>query len=134
MKKLLRITFLASILWNALILAVTPLVLKGYALSSEAARLVVELVLLHNLFNALFYPLSGTLSNELRAAGDVKFTMYVSIGSTMGCRVLFSIVLGIWLDLGVIGVALAMCMDWMLRASCFWLRFRTGKWKRFQVI
>ena len=54
MKKLLRITFLASILWNALILAVTPLVLKGYALSAEAARLVVELVLLHNLFNALF--------------------------------------------------------------------------------
>ena len=64
----------------------------------------------------------------------MKFTMYVSIGSTMGCRVLFSIVLGIWLDLGVIGVALAMCMDWMLRAACFWLRFRTGKWKRFQVI
>lgn len=134
MKKLLRITFLASILWNALILAVTPLVLKGYALSAEAARLVVELVLLHNLFNALFYPLSGALSNGLRAAGDVKFTMYVSIGSTMGCRVLFSIVLGIWLDLGVIGVALAMCLDWMLRAACFWLRFRTGKWKRFQVI
>lgn len=61
------------------------MVLKGYALSDEAARLVVILVLIHNIFNALFYPLSGALANGLRAAGDVKFTMYVSVFSTIGC-------------------------------------------------
>ena len=108
-KKLLRITFLASIFWNALILAAAPLVLNGYAISAEAARLVVILVIIHNIFNALFYPLSGALANGLRAAGDVKFTMYVSIFSTIGCRVAFSILFGIWLDLGVIGIAFAMC-------------------------
>ena len=134
MRKLLKITFVMSVLWNGLILAATPLLLKGYALSEEAARLVVVLVLIHNVFNALFYPLSGALSNGLRAAGDVRFTMYVSIGSTIGCRVLFSVILGIFLGLGVIGVAFAMCLDWMLRAALFWHRFRSGKWKQFQVI
>ena len=134
MKKLLRITFLASILWNALILAATPLVLKGYALSDEAADLVVVLVIIHNIFNALFYPLSGALANGLRAAGDARYTMYVSIFSTIGCRVVFSVLFGIFLDLGVIGIAFAMCLDWMIRAMFFWIRFRRGKWKEFRVI
>lgn len=134
MRKLLRITLLASVLWNVLILLATPLVLKGYALSDEAADLVVILVLIHNIFNALFYPFSGALSNGLRAAGDVKFTMYVSIFSTIGCRVVVSVLLGIWMDLGVIGVAFAMCMDWMIRAAFFWIRFCRGKWKEFRVI
>ena len=134
MKKLLRITLLASILWNALILAVTPLVLKGDALSDETADLVAVLVIIHNIFNALFYPLSGALANGLRAAGDVRYTMYVSIFSTIGCRVVFSILFGIFLDLGVIGIAFAMCLDWMIRAMFFWIRFRGGKWKEFRVI
>ena len=134
MRKLLRITFLASILWNVLILLAAPLVLRGYALSDEATHLVVILVIIHNIFNALFYPLSGALSNGLRAAGDVRFTMYVSIFSTIGCRVVFSVLFGIGMNLGVIGVALAMCLDWMIRAAFFWGRFRRGKWKRFRVI
>lgn len=134
MKKMLRITLFASILWNALILIVAPVVLKGYAISAEAVRLVIILILIHNLFNALFYPLSGALANGLRAAGDVKFTMYVSISSTIGCRVLFSVILAIWLNLGVVGVAFAMCLDWGIRALLFWKRFRSGKWKTFQVI
>jgi len=134
MKKLLRITLLASILWNILILAVTPHVLKGYALSDETADLVAVLVIIHNIFNALFYPLSGALANGLRAAGDVRYTMYVSVFSTIGCRVVFSILFGIFLDLGVIGIAFAMCLDWMIQAMFFWIRFRRGKWKEFRVI
>nr|WP_294492929.1 MATE family efflux transporter [uncultured Mediterraneibacter sp.] len=134
MRKLLRITFLASIFWNGIILLASPIVLRGYALSEEAMRLTVLLIIIHNIFNALFYPLSGALANGLRAAGDVRFTMYVSIFSTIGCRVVFSILFGIWLDLGVIGIALAMCLDWMIRAAFFQVRFRRGKWKEFRVI
>ena len=134
MRRLLRITFLASILWNGLILLATLLVLRGYAISGEAAHLVVILVVIHNIFNALLYPLSGALANGLRAAGDVKYTMYVSLFSTIGCRVVFSVLFGICLDLGVIGVAFAMCLDWMIRAAFFWIRFRRGKWKEFRVI
>ena len=133
-RKLLRITFLASILWNGLILLAAPFVLRGYAISDEAAHLVVILVIIHNLFNALFYPLSGALANGLRASGDVKYTMYVSIFSTIGCRVVFSVLFGICLNLGVIGIAFAMCLDWMIRAAFFWIRFQRGKWKEFRVI
>lgn len=101
---------------------------------TEAADLVLILIVIHNIFNAFLYPFSGALANGLRAAGDVKFTMYVSIFSTIGCRVVFSVLFGIWLDLGVIGVAFAMCLDWMIRAAFFWFRFRSGRWKTFRVI
>ena len=134
MRKLLRITFLASVVWNGLILLISPMVLQGYALSPQARKLTFVLILIHNIFNALFYPLSGALSNGLRAAGDVKFTMYVSIFSTIFCRVVFSVIFGIWMDLGVIGVAFAMCLDWGVRALLFWIRFKKGKWKEFRVI
>ena len=134
MRRLLRITVFASVLWNGVVLLAAPFVLRGYAVSDEAAHLVVILVIIHNIFNALFYPLSGALSNGLRAAGDVRYTMYVSIFSTIGCRVVFSVLFGICLDLGVIGIASAMCLDWMIRAAFFWARFRSGKWKEFRVI
>ncbi len=134
MKKLLKITFLASILWNLLVLVVSPFVLRGYALSDEAARLVFILIVIHNLFNALFYPLSGALSNGLRAAGDVKFTMYVCIFSTIGCRVVFSVIFAIWMNMGVVGIAFAMCLDWVIRSIFFIRRFWSGRWKNFKVI
>ncbi len=134
MRKLLRITVVASLLWNGAILLVSPLVLKGYAISAQAAQLVLVLILIHNLFNAFLYPFSGALANGLRASGDVRYTMVVSLVSTLFCRVLFSVILAITLNWGVIGVALAMCMDWSLRACLFWRRFQGGKWKNFNVI
>ena len=65
---------LASILWNALILAVTPLVLKGYALSDETADLVAVLVIIHNIFNALFY--SSFRGSGERAEGSRGCEIY----------------------------------------------------------
>jgi len=134
MRKLLRLTFVTSVLWNGLIMAVAPLVLKRYALSAETSELVVLLIAIHNLFNAVCYPLSGALSNGLRAVGDVKFTMYVSLISTIVGRVLFSVIFAIWMNMGVIGVAFAMCLDWAVRAVIFLLRFVKGSWKKFNVI
>ena len=133
-EKLLRITILFSSVWNVLILLLTPLFLQFYALQPETKQLVIWLVLIHNLFNALAYPFSGALSNGLRAAGDVRFTMYISIASTIGVRLLLSYVLGITLQLGVIGIALAMVCDWLVRAVLFRWRQKSGRGKGFQVI
>lgn len=133
-KKLTRITLLLSSVWNLLIFLLTPLFMKGYALEPETRQLVVGLVLIHNIFNAAAFPFSGALSNGLRAAGDVKFTMYVSIASTIAGRLLLSYLFGIIFHMGVIGIAIAMVCDWIIRAVIFILRQKSGKWKAFQVI
>ena len=133
-RKLTRITLLLSAAWNLLIFLLTPLFMKFYSLSSETKNLVIWLVLIHNVFNAVAFPFSGALSNGLRAAGDVKFTMYVSIASTIMGRLLLSYLLGITLNMGVIGIAIAMVCDWSIRAVIFLWRQKSGKWKTFQVI
>lgn len=133
-KKLTRITLLLSSAWNLLIFLLTPLFMRFYALEPDTKQLVIWLVLIHNLFNAIAYPFSGALSNGLRAAGDVKFTMYVSVISTIAVRLLLSWFLGVVLQMGVIGIAIAMVSDWIIRAVIFFWRQQSGKWKTFQVI
>lgn len=133
-KKLTNITLSISSVWNLLIFLLTPIFLKFYALEPETKHLVIFLVLIHNLFNAVAYPFSGALSNGLRTAGDVKFTMYVSVISTIAVRLLLSWFLGIILQMGVIGIAIAMVCDWSIRAVIFFWRQKSGKWKAFQVI
>lgn len=133
-KKLLRITLLNSVVWNVIIFACTPLLMKAYVVADETKSLVVWLVLIHNIFNSVVFPFSGPLSNGLRAAGDVKFTMIVSIASTIAGRLIFSLLFGIVLQLGVLGIAYAMCLDWGIRAVIFYVRFRGGAWKRIQLV
>lgn len=132
--KLSRITLFLSSAWNLLIFLFTPLFLQFYALEAQTKQLVIWLVLIHNVFNAVAFPYSGALSNGLRAAGDVKFTMYVSVVSTIAGRLLLSYLLGIVLNMGVIGIAAAMVCDWVIRAVIFIWRQKSGKWKEFQVI
>lgn len=133
-KKLLKISLTFSLIWNALVFAATPLMMQFYQIADETKHLVVTLVLIHNIFNAVVYPMSGPLSNGLRAAGDIKFTMIVSIASTVGGRLVASLLLGLGLNWGVIGITLAMCLDWAIRAAIFMARLRSGKWRQFKLI
>lgn len=132
--KLSKITLILSSVWNFLIFIFTPVFLQFYALEAQTKQLVIQLVLIHNIFNAVAFPFSGALGNGLRAAGDIKFTMYVSVLSTIAVRLLLSYVLGIVLNMGVMGIAAAMVCDWVIRAVIFIRRQKSGKWKEFKVV
>lgn len=133
-KKLLRMTYIGSAAWNFLIVLLTPFVLMLYSLSEDTRNLVLLLVLIHSVFNVALCPVAFSLSNGLRAAGDIRFTMYASIFATVVCRVVFSIVFGVWMNLGVIGICLAMVGDWLVKALLILVRYRNGKWTGFRVI
>lgn len=133
-KKLMKITLRVSVIWNAGIFALTPVILRFYAVSEQTKQIVLWLVLIHNIANAVIFPFADPLGKGLRAAGDVKFTMGISLFTTIGVRLILSLLLGIVCNLGVIGIALAMCMDWLARAVIFVVRYRRGRWKEFRVI
>lgn len=133
-KKLMKLTVGISLAWNGLIALLTPWIAGAYAVSEETRQYVLYLVLIHNLGNSILFPFADPLGKGLRAAGDVKYTVVVSLFTTIGVRLLLSLLFGIVLQMGVIGIALAMCMDWLVRAILFWIRFRKGKWKTFQVV
>jgi len=133
-KKLMKISFILSVLWNGFIFAITPILLHFYSLSAETAHLVLILVLINNIFNGLAYPYAGPLGSGLRAAGDVKFTMIVSVSLTIAARLFFSILLGIWMNLGVIGVAFGMSIDLVFRGAVFYIRYKKQTWTKFHLI
>lgn len=133
-KKLLKITVCFAVLWNLLIVIVTPAIMQLYQVSEETRRLTILLVLIHNVFNAFAYPFADPLGKGLRAAGDIKFTTAISIFTTVAIRLLFSALFALVFQSGVLGIAWAMCLDWTVRAIIFWMRFQRGKWKSYRII
>ena len=133
-RKLTKVTVCISVAWNTLIFLITPLLIKIFAVSRQTGQMILYLVLIHNIANAVVFPFADPLGKGLRAAGDAMFTMGISLFTTIGVRLILSILLGIVLDLGVIGIALAMCLDWTVRGVIFWIRFHQGKWKTYRVI
>ena len=107
---------------------------KALAWNGKMLKRILNIAVPNGVENGLFQLSKVALSNGLRAAGDIKFTMYASIFATVVCRVIFSVVLGVWMDLGVIGICLAMVGDWLVKAALILVRYRSRKWTKFQVI
>ncbi|MCI6113863.1 MAG: hypothetical protein MR687_01080, partial [Spirochaetales bacterium] len=109
-------------------------VLAGYALSPETKSLTMIIVFIHNFAFALLCAVHSALPNGLRAAGEVKWVMWASLFSTVVCRVFFSWFFGIKLGWGVIGITLAMVVDWSIKAMLVYLRYHSGIWLEKKVI
>lgn len=133
-KKLLGLTYLLMGMTCLGMYVLTPLLAGFYNLSEAANVMAVDYTRLDLIQTMLFWPLAFTVPNFLRAAGDVKYTMIVSISSMWLFRVICAKVLGVFLGLGLLGVFWAMFIDWYARGACFMLRWWKGKWEEKKVI
>lgn len=133
-KKLWKLTYQITFVINTVILLSLPLLLKLFSLSEEVYRYSYILILIHNGIAIFLWPTAFTMPNALRAAGDVKFCMIVSVFSMIAFRIIFSVVFGTWFGLGIIGVWIAMVMDWIFRASVFTIRLSQGRWLEYKII
>ena len=125
---------LAYIFWaiNSLptLIFCRPLIGLYSSLSQETADLAFRLIWIHNGLGILFWPLSFTLPNALRAANDVQFTMRVGIASMVVVRIGLSWILCVVLGWGATGVWIAMVADWLVRIAFLLPRVLSGKWKK----
>lgn len=133
-KKLMKISYIVTAIIGGIVIAALPWILDLYTLSNEAWDFTYILVIMHNVMAFALHPTSFVLPNGLRAAGDVKYSMYVGIGSMIAFRLGAAVLFGIVLNMGIIGVWIAMGADWLCRSVCFMIRFIKGKWKEFKVI
>lgn len=127
-QKLLKFAYISMAVVNILILVSLPLSLKLYNLTKETLELAAILVILHDGFAMIFWPTAFVLPNALRAAQDVRFTMVVSIFSMIAFRIFFSWVIGVRFGMGIIGVWIAMIIDWVFRGGLFIWRVRSERW------
>ena len=110
------------------------IILGFYGLSPETAGLTKKAFTIHGIFAVLIWPVAFALPNALRAANDVKFTMYGSLISMWTCRIALSYVFVHIFQMDVLGIWLAMCIDWFVRAAFFLPRYLRGKWTKKQII
>lgn len=130
LKKLLIITYAITAAINIpLLLGLNP-VLSLYGLSAETTQLAWLLVMIHNGFAMLMWPMSFVFPNMLRACNDVQYTMVISIFSMFVFRIGFSYILGVRYGMGAIGVWIAMVIDWSFRILSFIVRYLHGNWKK----
>ena len=133
-KKLMKMAFGSMFVLSLLIAFASPYIFPLYSLSTKTTDLAYQCVWLHAIFCFIVWPLSFTLPNALRAANDAKFTMSVSIASMWIFRYYFSFILANDFHLGLLGVWIAMIIDWCVRAIAFIYRYHSGKWKDKQLI
>lgn len=134
MKKLMKISYLATALIGGLVIVLLPWILDLYTLSHEAQQFTYVLVIMHNIMAFALHPTSFVLPNGLRAAGDVHYSMYIGIFSMIVFRLGSAFLFGVVLNMGIIGVWIAMGLDWLYRSVCFVIRLIKGKWKEFRVV
>ena len=133
-RKLLWLTYgLMGVLNIAVFLVAGPLV-GLFHLSAAAAADARAVLYTFTVASILIWPLSFSLPNALRAAGDARFTMIVSMVSMWVFRIGFSYLLGGAAKMGLMGVWVAMYIDWLVRSIVFTIRFARGKWKELRVI
>ena len=132
-KKLMKYTYVMMGLAILVSLVGLPWILQLYKVSEEAEACASQLVWLHGVLGAVFWPLSFTLPQALRAAGDTRYTMVSGTVSMWTLRVGLGILMGRYWGLGVLGVWIAMCIDWLLRVTLFVVRFRGHKWETMGI-
>lgn len=133
-RKLMLIAYIAIWFMTAFMLLFSKNILSFYALSEESTALTMQVFVVHGVCACVIWPPAFALPNALRAANDVRYTMLVSLISMWLFRIGFSYVLAIYFNMGVLGIWVSMCIDWLCRAIFFVVRFARGKWKSISYI
>lgn len=137
-KKYIKILTLVSIasmtIVNIPVALSTNIIVSVYKLTAETAMMTEKIIIYHSICAIVIWAISFTLPNGLRAANDVKFTMIVATISMWVFRIAFSYVLGVYMNMGVFGVWVAMTIDWLFRAIVFTIRYFSGKWQNKVLI
>jgi len=133
-RKLMTLTFIAMNVFNLLIAVFADPLVACFNLSPEASESAVSIIVSFAIMASVFWPIAFTLPNALRAAGDVKFTMFSSVTSMAIFRIGCSFIIGQMLSFGVLGTWYAMYIDWIIRAALFLGRYLSGNWKNKRAV
>lgn len=129
-RKMMRLTWLCTSVVSLVMIVGAPLFLKIYHLTPETTTLALQVIRYHAVMCMVAWIPSFTLPNTLRAAGDVMWTMAIAIISMWVFRIGTAYFFSNVFHLGLIGIWIAMTIDWMFRGICYEIRYHGGKWEK----
>lgn len=132
-RKILKLVHILIIVFSVTTLVALPGIMYLYNLSDDAMTFTKQIIWYHGICCMLIWPEAFTLPNTLRAASDVKFCMILSIISMWVFRIAFSYIIAVRMGMGVLGVWIAMTIDWAVRAVLFIIRYRGKRWQHKSI-
>ena len=129
-KKLMRLTNICMIAVSVIMILSCRKVLLLYHLTPETEELAVQVICFHAVMCTFAWVPSFSLPNTLRAAGDVMWTMAIAIVSMWVFRIGTAYFFSNVFHLGLMGIWIAMTIDWMFRGICYEIRYHSGKWEK----
>ena len=134
---IIRLTIYAEVGVTGLslvIMALTKPITMLAGMNDYTADLCIKMMLAITIVKPLAWTLSFIPAYGLRAAGDVRFSMIVSMITMWTLRVAICIYLIRFRGFGPIAVWIAMFTDWTVRGIVFLIRFKSGKWHSHELI
>lgn len=137
-KKVMKFLFYAS----SLLLLISTLIflplrrplLNLYSNDVATIEASMPLLTVYLLVMPFIWAASFVIPSGLRGAGDVRFTMIVSVISMWALRIFLSYVFTSRLNMGVMGIWLAMYIDWFGRSLFFVPRIYGNRWLQRKTI
>lgn len=127
-------TSASFIIMTGIILCLFNPLISLYHPPKQIVHSIFVITVMNSIFQILIWSFSFMIPSALRAAGDSKFTSVSSMLSMWLVRVVLGYILGLMTPLGVIGIWLAMDLEWGVRGTVFLLRLHGDKWYQHHVI
>jgi putative MATE family efflux protein len=81
----------------------------------------------------VFQSVFSVVRGGLQGAGDTKWPLYATLVGISGFTLGFSYVVGVALDVGILGVYLGVTLDYVARSAIVAYRFEGGSWKDLET-
>jgi Na+-driven multidrug efflux pump len=81
----------------------------------------------------IFFAITMVVRQGLRGVGDTRWTFIITTVSSYGVRLPAAWLLGVYFEMGLTGIWIALCGEIVVRAILFLARFIHGGWTRITV-
>jgi putative MATE family efflux protein len=132
--KIMKLSYITLFVMNLIIYIFMEPLISLFSLSGEAHDLAKSFLRVHCISMTIGWTMSFCLPNALRAAGDARYVMIAASISMWTVRVSAAYLLSYVFGVGPLGVWLAMGGDFIVRGTCYLVRWLGGKWEKQRVI
>jgi putative MATE family efflux protein len=124
---LVKFTTISLVTLGAVFFPISEWLASIYTDVPEVIRLTGTLIK-SNSIAYLVWAISFVLSAGLKGAGDTRYTMMTAFIGMWMFRIGLGYILGIICGIGILGIWIAMYIDWIVRGTMYLLRIRGNKW------
>lgn len=132
-RKIIQYSYVVLTFMCTLIVVILPIILRVYNLTDETAQMARTIIIYHSICAIIAWGPSFNLPSVLRAANDVTYCMVITTGSMWIFRIGFSFIIGKYMGVGVLGVWIAMTIDWVVRDIFLIARYKGKAWENKRI-